>query len=86
MGHRKRLLKAIACLGAPPAALNVATGVAYQPGELRASISLARLWRGQCKFYEARELLSSVYDGFTEGFDTRDLMEARTLLIELQSS
>jgi predicted ATPase len=51
--------------------------------ELRASMSLARLWRDQGKVQQARELLAPVYGWFTEGFDTRDLKEARGLLEEL---
>ena len=51
--------------------------------ELRASMSLARLWRDQGKVPEARELLAPVYGWFTEGFDTRDLKEAKALLEEL---
>ena len=51
--------------------------------ELRAATSLARLWRDQGKRDEARELLAPVYGWFTEGFDTRDLKEANTLLNEL---
>jgi predicted ATPase len=51
--------------------------------ELRASMSLARLWRDQGKVQQARELLAPVYDWFTEGFDTRDLKEAKALLEEL---
>ena len=43
-------------------------------------MSLARLWRDQGKMSEARELLTPVYGWFTEGFDTRDLQEAKTLL------
>jgi predicted ATPase len=50
---------------------------------LRASSSLARLWRDQGKRDEARELLAPVYGWFTEGFDTRDLKEAKALLHEL---
>ena len=53
--------------------------------ELRASISLARLWRSQGKPQQARELLAPVYGWFTEGFDTRDLKEAKALLNELAS-
>ena len=41
---------------------------------------MARLWRDQCKRSEARDLLAPVYGWFTEGFDTRDLKEAKTLL------
>jgi predicted ATPase len=51
--------------------------------ELRASMSLARLWRSQGKVQQARELLAPVYGWFTEGFDTRDLKEAKALLEEL---
>ena len=51
--------------------------------ELRASMSLARLWRNQGKVRQARELLAPVYGWFTEGFDTRDLKEAKALLEEL---
>ena len=51
--------------------------------ELRAAISLARLWRDQGKVQQARELLAPVYGWFTEGFDTRDLKEAKALLEEL---
>ena len=53
--------------------------------KLRASMSLARLWRSQGKLQEARELLAPVYGWFTEGFDTRDLKEAKGLLNELAS-
>jgi predicted ATPase len=51
--------------------------------ELRASMSLARLWRDQGKVQQARELLAPVYGWFTEGFDTLDLKEAKALLEEL---
>jgi predicted ATPase len=51
--------------------------------ELRAAMSMARLWRDQGKRDEARELLAPVYGWFTEGFDTRDLKEAKALLAEL---
>ena len=50
---------------------------------IRASMSLARLWRDQGKVQQARELLAPVYGWFTEGFDTRDLKEAKALLDEL---
>jgi adenylate cyclase len=50
---------------------------------LRATTNLARLWQKQGKGCEAQQLLSQVYDWFTEGFGTRDLMEARALLDEL---
>jgi len=51
--------------------------------ELRAAMSLARLWRDQGQPQQARELLAPVYGWFTEGFDTRDLKEAKALLDEL---
>ena len=51
--------------------------------QLRAATSLARLWRDQGKRQQARELLAPVYGWFTEGFDTRDLKEAKALLEEL---
>jgi predicted ATPase len=51
--------------------------------ELRAATSLARLWQQQAKRTEAYELLAPVYAWFTEGFDTTDLQEAKTLLAEL---
>ena len=51
--------------------------------ELRASTSMARLWRDQGKPQQARELLAPVYGWFTEGFDTRDLKEAKALLAEI---
>jgi predicted ATPase len=54
--------------------------------ELRASTSLARLWQRQGKRAEAHELLSDVYNWFTEGFDTKDLQEAKALLRELAES
>jgi predicted ATPase len=53
--------------------------------ELRASTSLARLWRDQGKVQQARELLAPVYGWFTEGFDTRDLKETKALLAALSS-
>jgi predicted ATPase len=52
--------------------------------ELRAAMSLARLWRDQGKVQQARELLAPVDGWFTEGFDTRDLTEAKALLEELR--
>src|SRR5262249_52998277 len=51
--------------------------------ELRAATSLARLWQQQGKQAEAHKLLSDVYNWFTEGFDTKDLQEAKALLDEL---
>jgi predicted ATPase len=51
--------------------------------ELRASTSLARLWQTQGKQHEARNMLADVYNWFTEGFDTKDLQEAKALIEEL---
>ena len=51
--------------------------------ELRAAMSLSRLWQQQGKQHEVRELLAPVYGWFTEGFDTADLQEVKALLEEL---
>jgi class 3 adenylate cyclase/predicted ATPase len=64
-------------------ALDVASRQEAKSLELRAAISLARLWQQQDKRAEARKLLASIYGWFTEGFDTADLQEARGLLEEL---
>jgi predicted ATPase len=64
-------------------ALAVARQQQAKSWELRAAMSLARLWRNQGKPQQARELLAPVYAWFTEGFDTRDLKEAKALLDEL---
>ena len=64
-------------------ALAVARQQQAKSWELRASMSLARLWRDQGKVQQARELLVPVYGWFTEGFDTRDLKEAKALLEQL---
>src|SRR5262249_13959242 len=64
-------------------ALSIARQQQAKSWELRAAMSMARLWRDQGKRNEARELLAPVYGWFTEGFDTRDLKEAKALLGEL---
>jgi predicted ATPase len=51
--------------------------------ELRAAVSLSRLWRQQGRQGETRALLAPIYGWFTEGFDTADLREAKVLLAEL---
>ncbi|MBN1135065.1 MAG: AAA family ATPase [Anaerolineae bacterium] len=61
-------------------AIDVAQRQGARSWELRAATSLARLWREQGKRAEAEELLRAVYDGFSEGLDTADLVEARALL------
>jgi tetratricopeptide (TPR) repeat protein len=63
-------------------ALSVARQQQAKSWELRAAMSMARLWRSQGKRDEARELLAPVYGWFTEGFDTLDLKEAKGLLDE----
>jgi predicted ATPase len=64
-------------------ALFVARQQQAKSWELSAAMSLARLWRG--KVQRARELLAPVCGWFTEGFDTRDLRDAKALLAELAS-
>jgi predicted ATPase len=64
-------------------ALLVARQQQAKSWELRAAMSLARLWRDQGKPQQARELLAPVYGWFTEGFDTLDLKEGKALLEEL---
>jgi predicted ATPase len=61
-------------------ALDVARRQEAKSLELRAAISLARLWQQQGKRQEAHQLLAEIYGWFTEGFDTADLQEARGLL------
>jgi predicted ATPase len=74
-------------MDAAEASLREAIGVAQSQSarglELRAATLLARLWRDQGKVQQARELLAPVYGWFTEGFETRDLKEAKALLEEL---
>jgi predicted ATPase/DNA-binding winged helix-turn-helix (wHTH) protein len=64
-------------------ALDVARCQQAKSLELRAAMSLARLWQRQGKRIEARALLAPVYGWFTEGFDTADLQEAKALLTEI---
>jgi predicted ATPase len=52
--------------------------------ELRAVMSLSRLWQSQGKKGKARQMLAEIYNWFTEGFDTKDLQEAKALLEELR--
>ena len=66
-------------------ALVVARQQQAKSWELRAAMSMARLWRDQGKTQQARELLAPVYGWFTEGFDTCDLKEAKALLDELHA-
>jgi predicted ATPase len=64
-------------------ALDVAHRQEAKSLELRAAMSLSRLWQQQGKRQEAYDLLAPIYHWFTEGFDTADLQDARALLAEL---
>ncbi len=64
-------------------ALDIAHRQEAKSLELRAAMSLSRLWQQQGKRDEARALLAPIYGWFTEGFDTADLLEAKALLEEL---
>jgi class 3 adenylate cyclase/predicted ATPase len=66
-------------------ALDVARAQQAKSWELRAAMSQARLWQQQGRQEEARDLLAPIYGWFTEGFDTADLHDARTLLDGLAS-
>jgi predicted ATPase len=66
-------------------ALAIARAQQAKSWELRAAMSMARLWRDQGKRHEAYDLLAPVYAWFTEGFDTLDLKEAKALLCERSS-
>jgi class 3 adenylate cyclase/predicted ATPase len=66
-------------------ALSVSRAQKAKSWELRAAMSMARLWRDEGKRNEARELLAPAYGSFTEGFDTLDLKQAKALLEELGS-
>jgi predicted ATPase len=65
-------------------ALDIARHQQAKSWELRAAMSLARLWQSQDKRQEAYDLLAAVYGWFTEGFDTLDLKDAKSLLDELE--
>jgi predicted ATPase len=67
------------------AALDVARRQEAKPWELRAAMSLARLWQSQGKRQDAHDLLLPVYEWFTEGFDTADVQDAKGLLVALAS-
>src|SRR5262249_39442891 len=81
---RARLLERFRNVDAAEASLRIAVDIAAaqsaKGAQLHAPNSLVRLWRDQGKTQQARELLAPVYGWFTEGFDTRDLKEAKTLL------
>jgi predicted ATPase len=67
-------------------ALTIAHRQQAKSWELRAAMSLSRLWQQQGKRAAAHELLAPIYGWFTEGFDTADLQEAKALLEELSRS
>jgi hypothetical protein len=64
-------------------AIEIAQRQSAKSWELRAAMSLSRLWQQQGKKAEARHMLAEIYYWFTEGFDTKDLQEAKGLLAEL---
>jgi predicted ATPase len=66
-------------------AINIARQQSAKSWELRATMSLARLRQQQSKKKEAHKMLSDIYGWFTEGFDTKDLQEAKALLESLES-
>jgi predicted ATPase len=67
-------------------ALQIARQQQAKSWELRVAMSMVRLWRNQDRTQQALELLAPIYGWFTEGFDTRDLKDAKALLEELQSA
>ncbi|HEV8718055.1 MAG TPA: hypothetical protein VGX03_35225, partial [Candidatus Binatia bacterium] len=64
-------------------AIDIARRQSAKSLELRAALSLSRLWQKQGKKKQARQMLAEIYGWFTEGFDTADLQEAKMLLEEL---
>jgi predicted ATPase len=75
-----RVKEAEACF---PKAIEIAQRQQAKALELRATTSLARLWQRQGKNAKAHQMLSEGYNWFTEGFDTKDLQEAKVLLDDL---
>ena len=65
-------------------AIEIARRQSAKSWELRAAMSLSRLWQQQGKADQARQMLADIYDWFTEGFETADLKEAKALLVELE--
>ena len=78
--HRSAEAEAEACFHK---AIEIARQQEAKSLELRAVMSLSRLWQSQGKTTEARQILVEIYGWFTEGFDTADLQHAKTLLTEL---
>jgi predicted ATPase len=65
------------------AAVEVSLEQQAKSWQLRSAVSLARVWQRLGRRTEARDLLAPIYDWFTEGFDTKDLKEAKALLKDL---
>jgi predicted ATPase len=82
LSPERQAQKAQACFDR---ALAVARQQQAKSWELRAAMSMARLWRDQGKRQQAHDLLAPVYGWFTEGFDTMDLKEAKALLEQLKA-
>jgi predicted ATPase len=80
--HRRREAPAVQAQARFQQALAVARRQQAKSWELRAAMSLSRLWQRQSKRAEAYALLAPIYGGFTEGFDAADLQEAKALLDE----
>jgi class 3 adenylate cyclase/predicted ATPase len=83
IGYREKTEEAEACF---LKAIDIARKQQAKSLELRATVSLARLWQIQGKKDEARQTLAEIYNWFTEGFDTKDLQEAKALLDSLESN
>ncbi|HEV8718957.1 MAG TPA: adenylate/guanylate cyclase domain-containing protein [Candidatus Binatia bacterium] len=80
VGYREKTEEAEQCFRK---AIEIACKQQAKSLELRAAMSLSRLWQSQGKKKEAHEMLAEIYSWFTEGFDTKDLQDARVLLDEL---
>jgi predicted ATPase len=78
--HKSKVEEAEACF---LQAIEIARQQSAKSWELRAVMSLARLWQQQGKKGDAHQMLAEIYNWFTEGFDTKDLQEAKALLVEL---
>jgi predicted ATPase len=81
---REATADAVAAEAAFRKSLEVARAQKAKSWELRTALRYARLMQGQNRTLEARALLSHIYDWFTEGFDTKDRVEAKALLEELR--
>jgi len=78
--HKSKVEEAEACF---LKAIEIAQRQQAKSLKLRAVISLSRLWQQQGKREDAQQMLAKTYGWFTEGFDTKDLQEAKALLEEL---